>query len=124
MLHEVAPRRGEVWLVYTPGQPHDPHQPRAALIVSENRRNSLRDHVAVIPIFSTGPAGPTHVPIKAGEGGLPHDSVLFCEEITTMHRDFLARGPLGPPVPDELLERVLRGVRRALGEVIPEPLPR
>jgi hypothetical protein len=54
-------------------------------------------------------------------GGVPHDSVLFCEEITTMHRDFLSDGPLGSPVPEELLEQVLRAVRRALGEVIPEP---
>jgi hypothetical protein len=54
-------------------------------------------------------------------GSIPHDSVLFCEEITTIHRDFLANGPLGAPVTRELLDRVLRGIRRALGEVIPEP---
>ena len=107
-----------MWLVYTPGQPDDLHQPRPALVVSENVRNRLRDDLIVIPIFSSGRVGPTRVPISAGSGGIDHDSMLFCEEITTIDRDFLARGPLGRPVPQDLMDRVLRAVRRALGEVL------
>jgi mRNA interferase MazF len=105
----------------TPGQPDDPHQPRPALVISENVRNRLRDDLIVIPIFSSGRLGPTRVALTAGTGGLPHDSVLFCEELTTIDRDFLARGPLGSTVPPELMDRVLRAVRRALGEMAPEP---
>lgn len=115
------PRRGEVWLAYTPGQPRDPHQPRPALIISEDVRNRNRDDAIVVPVFSRGRVGPTRVPFPEGTGGLPRDSILFCEQITTVSHDFLADGPLGERVPDALLARVLRAVRRALGEVVPEP---
>lgn len=114
------PRQGEIWLVYTPGQPDDPHQPRPALVISEDVRNRLTDDLIVIPIFSHGRSGPTRVSISAGEGNLPHDSLLFCEEITTIHQRFLDRGPLGGPVSRPFLARVLRAVRRAMGEVIAE----
>lgn len=115
------PRQGEVWYVHTPGQPDDPHQPRPALVVSEDIRNRLTDDLIVIPIFSRGRLGPTRVRLPAGQGGIDHDSVLFCEEITTIDRDFLSRGPLGEPVSAALLDQVIRAVRRALGEVVPEP---
>lgn len=115
------PRRGEIWFVETPGQPYDPHQPRPALIISEGIRNRLSDDFIVVPIVSSGRLGPTHVPIVAGQGGLPKDSVLFCEEITTLHRDFLIDGPLGRTVPPGLLGQVVRSIRRAIGEVVAEP---
>ncbi|MFI5266417.1 MAG: hypothetical protein ACHQ7M_03475 [Chloroflexota bacterium] len=60
------------------------------------------------------------MPISEGTDGLVHDGVLFCEEITTLVHDFLACAPLGPLVPEVLLRRVLRAVRRALGDVLPE----
>ena len=90
-------------------------------MISENVRNRVTDDVVVIPIFSSGRLGPTRVPIAAGTGGIRRDSVLFCEELTTIDQDFLESGPLGPAVPDALLQQVLRAVRRALGEVVPEP---
>ncbi len=120
-MESRAPRRGEIWSVYTPGQPDDPHQPRPALVVSEDVRNRMMDDVIVVPIFTVGRLGPTHIPIERGVGGLLHDSVLFCEEITTIAREFLGDGPVGLRVSTGLLERVTRAVRRALGEVVPEP---
>lgn len=108
------PRRGEIWRAFTPGQPDDPHQPRPVLVISVDTRNRLTDDLIVIPIFSRGRLGPTRVPIDGGTGGLEHDSVLFCEEITTIDRDYLAAGPLGPPVPDTLLDQVLLAVHNAL----------
>ena len=112
------PRQGEVWLSYFPGQPQDPHQPRPALVVSEDGRNSSRQHAMVVPCFSAGRPGPTRVVLAAGMGGLPHDSVLFCEEIATVDYYFFGQGPLGPPVPEYVLDQVGRAVRRAMGEVI------
>jgi mRNA-degrading endonuclease toxin of MazEF toxin-antitoxin module len=120
MAHR-PPRRGEIWLAYTPGQPRDPHQPRPVLVVSEDVRNRYRDDVVVVPIFSRGRQGPTRIPISEGRGGISRDSILFCEQITTVHHDFLVDGPLGEPVPASVLGRVLHAVRRALGEVVPEP---
>lgn len=114
------PRRGEIWNVYTPGQPNDPHQPRPALVISVDERNQTEDDVVVIPLFSRGALGPTHVSIRGGTGGLPHDSVLFCEEITTLDCEFLDEGPLGDRIPESLLQRVIRAVRIAIGDV---PLP-
>ena len=101
-----------------PGQPDDPHQPRPALVLSEDVRNQLADDVIVVPIFSRGRLGPTRVFAPEGTGGLPHDSIIFADEITTIDHDFLARGPLGPLVPEDLLAQVLLAVRRALGEVV------
>lgn len=117
----AAPRRGELWLVMTPGQPDDPHQPRPALVVSDDIRNRMTDDLIVVPLFSRGRAGPTRVSIEAGNGGLDHESVVFCEEITTIDRDFLSRGPLGPRLEHTVMEAVVRGIRRAIGEVVPEP---
>ena len=110
-----APRRGEIWLVFTPGQPDDPHQPRPGLVISENLRNRRTDDLIVVPIFSAGRPGPTRLAIPAGVGGLPRDSMLFCEELATIDRDFLARGPLGPLVPDAMLERVVVAILIAVG---------
>mgnify|MGYP000856160676 CR=1 FL=1 len=115
------PRRGEIWLVDLPNQPDDPHQPRPALVISEDIRNRRTDDVIVVPIFSSGRLGPTRLPIRPGPWGLTHESVLFCEEITTLHQSFLVEGPLGRSVPSILLGQVTRAVRRALGEVVPEP---
>ena len=115
------PRRGELWYAYTPGQPDDPHQPRPVLVVSTDARNRNADDAIVVPIFTAGALGPTRVRVGAGAGGLEHASVLFCEEITTLDHDFFADGPIGSRVGGDVLEQVTRGVRRALGEVVPEP---
>jgi mRNA-degrading endonuclease toxin of MazEF toxin-antitoxin module len=81
----------------------------------------MRDDVIVVPLFSRGRAGPTRVPVPAGTGNVPFDSVVFCEEITTLDRDFLTGGPLGPPVSGHRMDEVVRAIRRAIGEVVPEP---
>jgi mRNA-degrading endonuclease toxin of MazEF toxin-antitoxin module len=109
-----GPRRGEIWKGYTPGQPDDPHQPRFLLVLSLDVRNRSTDDIIAIPIFTRGALGPPRVPITAGEGGIPHDSVLFCDEITTIDRDFLESGPLGPPVSDDLLLQVVLAVHNAI----------
>lgn len=115
------PRRGEIWFVHTPGRPDDPHQPRPALVVSADIRNAVRDHSILVPIFSSGRSGPTRVALPAGIGGIDHDSVLFCDEITTLHHQLMGDRPLGPPVPGRVLKEVMKAIRRALGEVVPEP---
>ena len=113
-----GPKWGEVWYVYTPGQPDDPHQPRPAIVVSENIRNRMQDDLIVVPVFTAGRPGPTRVTLSRGSSGLRHDSLAFCEEVTTIDRDFLQRGPIGV-LSAELMSAVIRGVRRAMGEVLP-----
>jgi hypothetical protein len=41
--------------------------------------------------------------------------VLFCEEVTTIDRDFLRDGPLGTPVSGAVLERVVAAILIAVG---------
>ena len=102
-------------MAYTPGQPSDPHQPRYLLVVSADARNRARDHVMVVPIFSTGNLGPTRLVIPAASSGLRYDSVVFCEELTTIDKAFLQEGPRGR-VSQGLLDQVVIAVRRALGD--------
>jgi mRNA-degrading endonuclease toxin of MazEF toxin-antitoxin module len=115
------PRQGEIWNVFTPGQPDDPHQPRPAIVVSENTRNRRSDDVIVVPLFSSRRLGPTRVLVAERLGGIDHESVAFCEEITTVQHRFLVNGPLGPPIPETVLDRIIRAVRRSLGEIVLEP---
>jgi mRNA-degrading endonuclease toxin of MazEF toxin-antitoxin module len=90
-------------------------------VVSADIRNALRDHVLVVPIFTSGRPGPTRVTLTAGLGGLDHDSVAFCDEITTLHHDFMGERPLGSRVPGRALRDVVKAIRRAVGDVVPEP---
>jgi mRNA-degrading endonuclease toxin of MazEF toxin-antitoxin module len=102
-------------LAYTAGQPGDPHQPRFVLVVSAEVRNRARDHVIVVPSFSTGNLGPTRLVIPTAGSGFGHDGILFCEELTTVDKDCLEEGPRGRVSPD-LLDEVVIAVRRALGD--------
>ena len=70
----------------------------------------------VVPIFSSGNLGPTRLVIPAEGTGLHHNSVLFCEELTTLDDDFLENGPRGR-VSRELLNEVVIAVRRAIGDL-------
>jgi mRNA-degrading endonuclease toxin of MazEF toxin-antitoxin module len=112
------PKRGEVWLAYTPGPSRDEHHPRFVLIVSADALNRNREHVMVVPIFSTGTLGPTRLVIPADGTGLRQAGVLFCEELTTIDKPLFEPevGPRGH-VHAALLEAVVLAVRRALGDM-------
>lgn len=90
-------------------------------MVSADVRNARRDHVIVAPIFTWGRPSPVRVPLAAGMGGLDHDSMVFCDELATVDLDFLAsKHPLGKSVPNRVMVDVVKAVRRALGDVVPE----
>jgi len=110
-----------VWWVETLNQPHDPDTPRIALIVSENRRNYNKDDYIVVPAFSRGNLGPTRVFLPEGQGGIDHDSILFCDEVCCLDADLLdfEIGPLGGQVDSDLLAEVVLKIRRAVGDVVP-----
>jgi mRNA interferase MazF len=115
----VFPRRGEIWSVELPNQPADPHTPRPALVVSMDVRNRMAGDVLVVPLSTHLRPLPTHVLLPAGAGGQHRDSVAKCEQITTLDKRFLVRGPFGGRVSAPLLDQVVRAVRRALGDVLP-----
>ena len=72
----------------------------------------------MVPIYTRGRLGPTHVALRAGMGGIPHDSVLYCEEISVIAYRFIVQGPLGDVVPDDVLAAAVCAVRRAIGDVV------
>jgi len=112
-----SPHRGCLYWVVIPGEPDRKHRP--ALVVSVNSRNRLADDVLVIPASTTLRPAPTHVRLRRGTGGLPHDSVLKCEQITTLPKHLLSPSALGGPLSEPLLEDIERGVLRAIGVPIP-----
>ena len=119
MERRRSPRRGELWRVATPNMPDDPHQPRSALVISSNVLNHNNDRFLVVPVFSEGAIGPTHVLLGAGLGGIRHDSVLFCEEVFNLDGNLFADdSAIGGLVPPEILRDVVRGIRVAIGDVV------
>ncbi len=109
-----APLRGQVFWVRLPGHPRDA-KVRPALVVSIDVRNRLANDVLVVPLSTTLRPAPTHVWIPAGEGGLPRASMAKCEQITTLDKSFLARGPLGGTIRPALLREVEKAVLRSIG---------
>jgi mRNA-degrading endonuclease toxin of MazEF toxin-antitoxin module len=84
-------------------------------VISVGARNRLADDVLVIPARTTLRVAPTHVRLRKGTGGVRKDSVLKCEQITTLPKRLLSESALGGPVSPVLLEEVERGVLRAIG---------
>jgi mRNA-degrading endonuclease toxin of MazEF toxin-antitoxin module len=119
MISSSYPKRGEVWWVDLPNEPVDPHQPRWAIIVSRNGRNEKSSSVVVVPTTSSSKQSKdTRVQIPIGEGGLTKPSEAMCDRVATLHKSFLRpSGPLGNPIGKDYLEQIVRGVRRAIGDL-------
>jgi mRNA-degrading endonuclease toxin of MazEF toxin-antitoxin module len=114
----LTPQRGEVWLVNIPNQPKDPHQPRTAIIISTDARNRHLSDVIVVPtcssIVNTHPKIHTYLP--KGEGGLALDCYARCEQITTVDKSLLQKGPLGAAISDKYLRNIVRCIRQSVGD--------
>ncbi len=102
------PHRGEIWLVQFPDDP----KLRPALIVSVDVRNELANSVLAVPITTNMRDSPTHVRLPAGQGGLTHDSMARCENVSYLHKSRLARalhaGPINAPFMHEIERCLLR----------------
>lgn len=107
------PLRGCLYWVVIPGEPRDKRRP--ALVVSVEARNRLANDVLVIPASTTLRVAPTHVRLRKGTGGIRMDSVLKCEQITTLPKGLLSESALGGPLAAGLIEEVERGVLRTIG---------
>lgn len=112
-----SPRRGEIYLVRLPGHPADTKN-RPALVVSIDVRNRLANDVIVIPLSTTLRPAPTHVELPAGEGGLKEPSVAKCEQVTTLDKSFLLRGPFAGTISSSLMQEIERAIQRAIGIVV------
>ena len=81
-------------------------------------RNRLANDVIVIPLSTTIRPAPTHVELPAGEGGLKEPSVAKCEQVTTLDKSFLLRGPFAGTISSSLMQEIERAIQRAIGIVI------
>ena len=119
MSTKQFPQKGEVWWVNIPNQPQDPHQPRVVIIVSRDSRNAHAADYMVVPCFSNVTANlNTHVVIPARQGGLPHESIAKCDQLTTIHQSLLFKGPLGERISEKLMWNIHYAVRRSMGETM------
>ncbi|MBI4669062.1 MAG: type II toxin-antitoxin system PemK/MazF family toxin [Elusimicrobia bacterium] len=107
-------RRGEIYLVRLPNQPSD-FKERPALVISLDARNQYANDVLVVPLSTTLRPAPTHVKIPAGEGGLKEDSMAKCEQITTLDKSFLIRGPFAGALDIGYLREIEKAIQRAIG---------
>jgi mRNA-degrading endonuclease toxin of MazEF toxin-antitoxin module len=83
---------------------------RPVLVISIDARNDRASDLIVIPCSTTMRDAPTH-----GEGGLPHPSMLKCEQITTLPKVDVDAAPVGAQLGAARLEEVERAVLRAIG---------
>lgn len=115
--HPGFPQKGEVWYMQIPNQPDDPHKPRPAIIVSRDMRNQVAQDVMVVPVFGE-PSGynDSYVTIATNEGGLTKESTAKCDQITTISKKLLGRGPLSGRINPDLMRQIHHAIRRALGE--------
>ena len=111
------PRRGEIYLVRLPGHPHD-RKVRPVLVVSLSIRNQLANDVMIVPLTTHLRVSPTHVQIEQGEGGLDHVSMAKCEQLTTLDKTFLLRGPFAGTIRDATMASIERAIMRAIGIVV------
>jgi mRNA interferase MazF len=105
------PHRGEIWFVEFPDDPKS----RPALIVSLDARIELSNSVLAVPITTNLRPSPTHVMLPAKQGGLTHNSVARCENVSYLHKSRLARGPLAGTISPALMREVERCLLRSLG---------
>ena len=111
------PEKGEIYLVKLPGQPMD-KKPRPALIVSLDVRNRLANDVIVVPISTNIRPSPTHVKLAREEGGLAQTSMAKCEQITTLDKSFLIRGPFSGKINSQKMSEVEKAIQKAVGIVL------
>lgn len=109
---KTALRRGYLYLAHL-------DKLRPVLVISNDARNELASDVMVVPCTTRLSIAPTHVHIKRGEGGIPHSTVLKCEQLTTLHRDTIRRNALGASLSAKRLCQVERAILRAIGVPVP-----
>lgn len=107
------PRRAHLYWVKIPDELRGKRRP--ALVVSPDSRNRLVSDVIVVPISTVLREAPTHVRLRAGEGGLTQASVVKCEQITTLQRDRLLPRALGGTLSAARMTEVEKAILRTIG---------
>ncbi len=110
------PKRGEIYLVNLPTKPKDIKN-RPALVVSLDIRNKLANDIIVVPLSTNLRPSPTHVLLSEGEGGLSKASVVKCEQVTTIDKALLIKGPFAGRISDEKMKEIEKAIMIAIGVI-------
>jgi mRNA interferase MazF len=78
-------------------------------------RNRLANDVIVVPLSTTLRPAPTHVELPMGEGILKEISFAKCEQVITLDKSFLIRGPFAGTISPSLMGEVEKAIQRAIG---------
>lgn len=108
------PRRGEIYVASMRTSPGD-RKTRPVLVISPDVRNRWASDVLVIPLSTQVRPAPTHVLLDRGQGGIPHPSIVKCEQVTCLDKGLLESRPLGRPLNDDTIRRVENALLIALG---------
>ncbi len=108
------PKRGEIYLVNLPSKPKDIKN-RPALVVSLDIRNKLANDIIVVPLSTNLRPSPTHVLLQEGESGLLKASMAKCEQVTTIDKSLLIRGPFAGKISDQKIKEVEKAMMVAIG---------
>ena len=109
------PKRGEIYLVNLPSKPLDMKN-RPALIVSSDIRNKFADDIIVVPLTTNLRPAPTHILLQEGEGGLSRSSMAKCEQVTTIDKALLIKGPFAGRISDENMKKIEKAIIIAIGD--------
>ena len=101
-------RRGQIYWAWLDKR-------RPALVISTDARNERASDVIVVPCSTNLREAPTHVRLSRGEGGIPRDSMLKCEQLGTVEKAQVEPGPIGLPLRSGRMAEVERAVLRAIG---------
>ncbi|MBM4136903.1 MAG: type II toxin-antitoxin system PemK/MazF family toxin [Nitrospira sp.] len=108
------PKRGEIYLINLPSKPKDIKN-RPALVVSLDIRNKLANDIIVVPLSTNLRPSPTHVLLQDGEGGLSKTSMAKCEQVTTIDKSLLLRGPFAGMISNEKMKGIEKAIMLAVG---------
>ena len=94
------PIRGEIWLAdLGTGRGHEQSGQRPVLVVSDDAFNAgLAGMVMAVPLTSKvgkSRSIPAHIRVDPPEGGLKTPSVIRCDQLRTVSKDRLGKGPCG-----------------------------
>ena len=111
------PQRGEIWFVKLATDPPD-KAGRPVVVVSIDARNQhdRASTVLVVPLSTTPPKLPTHIPLTPGQTGLSENSTVQAEGITTVLKtSLLASRQKLRRLSEGTLEKIAEGVLMAMG---------
>jgi mRNA interferase MazF len=108
------PKRGEIYLVNLSSKPKDIKN-RPALVISLDIRNELAADIIVVPLSTNLRPSPTHVLLQEGEGGPSKSSMVKCEQLTTVDKSLLIRGPFAGKINNGKIKEIEKAVMIAIG---------